>query len=122
MSKGRPAGKARKKLGRAPNDRGQAGGEYGPGLGAAFLGPERGDFAAVVSEGHEVPFESDLGQAQTDIASLHADQVDLENETIHFRRRKLAGKESGGESLLRIGPSLKRLLHQLPKEGYLFPM
>jgi integrase len=63
----------------------------------------------------------ETGGAQTDIASLHAEQVDLENETIRFRRRKLAGKESGGESLLRIGPSLKKLLLQLPTEGYLFP-
>jgi hypothetical protein len=63
----------------------------------------------------------ETGGAQTDIASLHSDQVDLESETIHFRRRKLAGKESGGESLLRIGPCLRRLLLQLPKEGYLFP-
>jgi integrase len=63
----------------------------------------------------------ETGGAQTDIASLHSDQVDLENETIRFRRRKLAGKESGGESILRIGPSLKRLLLQLPTEGYLFP-
>jgi integrase len=63
----------------------------------------------------------ETGGAQTDIASLHSDQIDLENETIHFRRRKLAGKESGGESLLRIGPSLKRLLLQLPTKGYLFP-
>ena len=63
----------------------------------------------------------ETGGAQTDIASLRADQVDLQNETIHFRRRKLAGKESGGESLLRIGPSLKRLLLQLPTKGFLFP-
>ena len=63
----------------------------------------------------------ETGGAQTDIASLHADQIDLKNETIHFRRRKLAGRESGGESLLRIGPSLKKLLLQLPKEGCLFP-
>jgi integrase len=33
----------------------------------------------------------------------------------------LAGKESGGESLLRIGPCLKKLLAQLPKQGDLFP-
>jgi integrase len=63
----------------------------------------------------------ETGGAQTDIASLHSDQVDLDNETIHFRRRKLEGKESCGESLLRIGPSIKKLLLQLPKEGYLFP-
>jgi integrase len=63
----------------------------------------------------------ETGGAQTDIASLHTDQIDLENETIHFRRRKLAGKGAGGESFLRIGPSLRRLLLQLPTEGYLFP-
>jgi len=63
----------------------------------------------------------ETGGAQTDIACLHADQIDLENETIRFCRRKLAGKESCGESLLRIGPFLKKLLLQLPTEGYLFP-
>jgi hypothetical protein len=63
----------------------------------------------------------ETGGAQTDIASLHSDQVDLENETIRFQRRKLAGKEVGGESILRIGPSLKKLLLRLPTEGYLFP-
>jgi len=63
----------------------------------------------------------ETGGSQGDIASLHWDQIDLPNETIRFRRRKLAGKESAGESLLRIGPSLKRLLSQLPQSGYLFP-
>jgi integrase len=63
----------------------------------------------------------ETGGSQADIASLHSDQVNLETETIRFRRKKLAGKESGGESLLRIGPSLKKLLNQLPKTGYLFP-
>jgi len=63
----------------------------------------------------------ETGGSQADIAALHADQVDLPNETIRFRRKKLAGKESGGESLLRIGPSLRKLLDQLPQSGYLFP-
>ena len=63
----------------------------------------------------------ETGGSQGDIACLDWEQIDLPNETIRFRRRKLAGKESGGESLLRIGPALKRLLIQLPKEGYLFP-
>ena len=56
-----------------------------------------------------------------DIASLHWDQIDFPDETIRFVRRKLAGKESGGESLLRIGPCLKGCLNQLPQSGYLFP-
>jgi integrase len=63
----------------------------------------------------------ETGGSQSDIASLNWDQIDLKAETIRFRRRKLAGKESGGESLLRIGPCLKRLLSQVPQSGYLFP-
>ena len=54
----------------------------------------------------------ETGGSQADIASLHSDQVDLKTETISFSRRKLAGKEASGESLLRIGPSLKALLSQ----------
>jgi len=63
----------------------------------------------------------ETGGSQSDIASLNWSQIDLEDETIRFSRRKLAGKESGGESLLRIGPCLRKLLHQLPQSGYLFP-
>jgi integrase len=63
----------------------------------------------------------ETGGSQSDIAGLHWDQIDLHTETIRFRRRKLVGKESGGESLLRIGPCLKKLLNQLPQSGHLFP-
>jgi integrase len=63
----------------------------------------------------------ETGGSQADIAGLHWDQVDLKTETIRFNRKKLAGKESGGQSLLRIGPSLRKLLNQLPQSGYLFP-
>ncbi len=63
----------------------------------------------------------ETGGSQSDIASLHWNQIDLENETIRFSRRKLAGKESGGESLLRLGPCLRKLLNQLPQSDYLFP-
>ena len=63
----------------------------------------------------------ETGGSQSDIASLNWYQIDLETETIRFIRRKLAGKESGGESLLRIGPCLRKLLNQLPQSGYLFP-
>ena len=63
----------------------------------------------------------ETGGSQSDIAALHWSQIDLQSETIRFRRRKLAGKESGGESLLRIGLCLKTLLHQLPQAGHLFP-
>jgi hypothetical protein len=63
----------------------------------------------------------ETGGSQSDIAALHNDQINLAHETIRFVRRKLAGKENKGESLLRIGPAMKRILAQLPKEGYLFP-
>jgi integrase len=63
----------------------------------------------------------ETGGSQSDIASLNWSQVDLEAETIRFSRRKLAGKQGGGESLLRIGPCLRKLLIQLPQAGYLFP-
>ena len=63
----------------------------------------------------------ETGGSQGDIACLHWDQIDLSNETIRFQRRKLAGKKSAGESLLRIGPCLKKLLNQLPQGSYLFP-
>jgi integrase len=63
----------------------------------------------------------ETGGSQSDIASLNWSQVDIEAETIRFSRRKLAGKQGGGESLLRIGPCLRKLLSQLPQGGYLFP-
>ncbi len=39
----------------------------------------------------------ETGGSQSDIASLNWSQIDLQSETIRFSRRKLAGKESGGE-------------------------
>jgi integrase len=60
------------------------------------------------------------GGSQTDIASLSWDQIDQEAGLIRFCRRKLMGKD-GGNSLLRIGSSLKTILDQLPQEGDLFP-
>jgi integrase len=62
----------------------------------------------------------ETGGSQSDIASLHWNQIDLATETIRFSRRKLEGKESGGQSLLRIGPSLRKLLNQVSQTGYLF--
>ena len=49
----------------------------------------------------------ETGGAQTDIACLHADQIDLESETIRFRRRKLAGKESGAKASCASGLRLE---------------
>lgn len=63
----------------------------------------------------------ETGGSQADIASLSWEQINLETQTICFNRRKLSGKETCGESYLRIGPNLKRLLDQLPQKGFLFP-
>jgi len=63
----------------------------------------------------------ETGGSQADIASLHRNQIDLDDETVRFSRHKLEGKEAGGESLLRIGTAMKSILRQLPPNGYLFP-
>jgi integrase len=59
----------------------------------------------------------ETGGSQSDISSLNWSQIDLEAETIRFSRRKLAGKQSGGESLLRIGPCLRNLLNTWASEN-----
>ena len=63
----------------------------------------------------------ETGGSQADIASLHWSLIDLQEETIQFRRQKLAGKDGVGDSFLRLGPTLKQLLKKLPQSGYLFP-
>jgi len=102
---------------------------------AAWPEVRRRKFAAITQEEHRRIVERELmlerklyyemlwetGGSQSDIAALHWNQIDLVNETIRFVRRKLEGKESGGESLLRIGPCIRKLLSQLPQKGYLFP-
>jgi integrase len=102
---------------------------------AAWPEVRRRKFAAITLEEHHRIVERELmlerklyyemlwetGGSQSDIAALHWNQIDLGNETIRFVRRKLAGKESGGESLLRIGPCIRKLLNQLPQSGFLFP-
>ncbi len=75
----------------------------------------------MVERKHHYEMLWETGGSQSDIASMNWSQIDLQTETIRFSRRKLADKESGGQSLLRIGPSLKKLLNLLPQEGDLFP-
>ena len=62
----------------------------------------------------------ETGGAQSDIANLHWDRIDLQNRTLIFTRQKLEGK-GGGESCLCIGARIQAILDQLPKEGFLFP-
>lgn len=62
----------------------------------------------------------ETGGAQSDIANLSWDRIDLVSRAIVFTRQKLEGK-SGGESCLAIGSRMQAILNQLPQEGFLFP-
>jgi integrase len=67
---------------------------------------------------YEVLWET--GGSQTDIASLHRDQVDTRQGVIMYQRKKLEGKGVAGVTLV-IGPRLQSILNQLPQDGWLFP-
>jgi len=57
-----------------------------------------------------------LGGSQGDIACLHAEDVDWENRTISFTRKK-----TGVPVILHLGPEALNTLNDLPGEGLLFP-
>ena len=59
------------------------------------------------------------GAAQTDGASLTAENINWVNETIIYHRRKL--KQDSPPAILKMGSKLKALLMDLPSEGSLFP-
>lgn len=64
----------------------------------------------------------ETGGSQSDIAALTWDRVDREHRTIAFYRKKLAGLgDEQGLSVLSIGPRIRAILDQLPREGHLFP-
>lgn len=58
----------------------------------------------------------EIGAAQSDGASLTAENIDWENRILSFRRLK-----TGQLCTLKIGSRLERLLKNLPTEGALFP-
>jgi integrase len=58
----------------------------------------------------------EIGAAQTDGASLTAENIDWQNRILSFCRRK-----TGQLCTLKIGSRLERLLKELPTEGALFP-
>lgn len=58
----------------------------------------------------------ELGAAQTDLATMQAENIDWQNRTLRFYRRK-----TGTMSAVSIGPTLEALLRQLPAQGPLFP-
>jgi len=57
-----------------------------------------------------------LGGAQTDIASLTAEDIDWKDRTIAYRRCK-----TGNTSLISFGEEVATILNTLPKSGFLFP-
>jgi integrase len=58
-----------------------------------------------------------LGRAQTDIATLRAEDVDWADRTISYTRHK-----TGIVSLIRFGDSVVEILQSRPQKGFLFPM
>jgi len=57
-----------------------------------------------------------LGGSQGDVANLRADDVDWENKTISFFRRK-----TGTPVIIHLSESVMEILEDLPAEGSLFP-
>lgn len=57
-----------------------------------------------------------LGSSQTDLASLHGEDVNWEDRLIHYRRKK-----SGSDATPRFGVQAAAILARRPKTGSLFP-
>lgn len=57
-----------------------------------------------------------LGGAQSDVASLCAEDIDWQNKVVGFRRQK-----TGTTSIIRFGEELEDLLRSRPQAGPLFP-
>jgi integrase len=57
-----------------------------------------------------------LGGSQTDIATLTAEDIDWNDQTIAYQRHK-----TGVTSLISFGEEIAAILQTLPKSGYLFP-
>ena len=58
-----------------------------------------------------------LGGSQTDIASLHAEDIDWTDRTLSYGRQK-----TRSNAQIHFGETVAALLRSLPKEGSLFPM
>jgi integrase len=57
-----------------------------------------------------------IGGSQTDVASLHAEDINWKDRTIHYRRKK-----SGSDTLPRFADKAAAILARRPKTGPLFP-
>ena len=83
--------------------------------------PDRGKRA---DAGAKLYYEmlGETGGSQSDIACFAlGTKLISQTRRSALVRRKLAGKESGGESLLRIGACIRKLLNQLPHEWLSLP-
>ena len=57
-----------------------------------------------------------LGGSQSDVASLHAEDIDWTDRTLSYRRRK-----TDSPALIHFGENVAAVLFSLPKSGHLFP-
>lgn len=62
----------------------------------------------------------ETGGSQTDIANLHAEDIDWTTSRLYYSRQKLKNR-GGGCAALAIGTGLKTVLRELPSSGPLFP-
>ena len=89
-------------------------------------GITQAEHRAIVAAEHDATYRLyyemlwETGGSQTDIASLHRDQVDARQGVIMYRRKKLEGRGVAGVTLV-IGPRLQTILDRLPQDGWLFP-
>jgi integrase len=63
----------------------------------------------------------ELGGSQTDIANLTAEDVNWEDRTICYYRKKLLALEGIRPPLIRFGKKCEAILRSLPQTGSLFP-
>jgi len=61
-----------------------------------------------------------VGASQSDLANLHAEDVDRENRVISFFRKKTAWR-GGPPPQIRFGTEVEEVLAMLPRSGPLFP-
>ncbi len=62
----------------------------------------------------------ETGGSQSDIANLSHDDIDRENNRLYYCRQKVATRGFGSVTIA-IGPRIREILKELPKEGWIFP-
>lgn len=62
-----------------------------------------------------------FGASQSDLAHLHAENIDWPNKVIAFERRKLRGRQVEQSVQISFGTKVGKILRRLPSAGPLFP-